>query len=323
MELDQLDKLIIAELDRNCRASNSEVARRLRINKNMVGYRLKNLENSGIVRGYYSIIDTYRLGYSSYRLYLKLQYSSPEKQKEIMEYLASLPSVWWTGLIQGHFTMGALVWAKNQGEFVDFWRNFNSKYRDFVEEARISVYCGLEQYSLPFAKEGKIGKAQADIISIGDSVKIDKTDAQLLKIIAGNARMPLLEIAKKLDVTPAAVRYRLNQLVKKKVIVAFRVNAAMDALGYTLYKADFNLKNMATYEQMVHFARQTPNVYYLDKSIGWADCEVEIYAASPNEFYETLERIRAKFADSIRDYSFFAYSKITKLLYVPEDLGKD
>ncbi len=320
MELDTLDKRIIAELDRDCRASNSDIARKLRINKNVVNYRLNNLEKNATIRGYYTIIDTYKLGYSSYRAYLKLQYAGPEKQKEIMDYLVSVSSVWWAGSIQGHFNIAVLVWAKNQKEFVDFWAAFNSRFRDNMAETVVSIYYGLEQYWLPFAKEILKRNAQPDAIGVGNRVKIDETDAKLLKIIASNARAPLLEIAHQLRVTPAAVRYRLKQLIRKNVIVAFRVNVAMDKLGYTLYKASFNLKDMVAYPKMLQYARQAPNIYYVDKSIGWADCEIEIYASSPAEFYNTMEKMRARFADSIRDFDFFAFSKITKLLYVPADL---
>ncbi len=321
--LDGLDKRIIAQLDMDARASNSEIARRLRINKNVVSYRLKNLEKNGIIRGYYTIIDTYKLGYSSYRAYLKLQYASPERQKEIMDYLVSVPLVWWAGEIQGHFNIAVLVWAKNQKEFVDFWEDFNSRYRDNLAETTVSIYHGLEQYRLPFAKEILKGEAKPDVIGVGETAEIDDADARLLKIIAANARMPLLEIAGGLGVTPAAVRYRLKQLIKRKIIVAFRVNVAMDRLGYTLYKASFNLRDMAAYGRIIEYARQTPNIYYVDKSIGWADCEIEIYALSPAEFYRTVERMRKRFADSMRDFDFFAYSKITKLLYVPADLGEN
>ncbi|MEM2138227.1 MAG: winged helix-turn-helix transcriptional regulator [Candidatus Anstonellaceae archaeon] len=320
MELESLDRRILAELDRNCRASNSEIARKLRINKNVVSYRLKNLEKNGTIRGYYAIIDTYKLGYSSYRAYLKLQYASPETQAEMMDYLVSVPSVWWAGFTHGHFNIGILVWVRNQKEFVDFWADFNAKFRDNVGEAVVSIYHGLEQYRLPFAKELMKGQVEPDAIGVGETVKIDHMDAELLKLIAADARMPLLDIAKRMGVTPAAVRYRLKLLLKKRIIVAFRVNVAMDKLGYTLYKADFNLKDMSAYPKMIEYARQSPNIYYVDKSIGLADCEIELYAKSPAEFYDALAKIRLRFADSIRDFDFFAYSKITKLLYVPADL---
>ena len=87
-----------------------------------------------------------------------------------------------------------------------------------------------------------------------------------------------------------------------------------------LYKADFNLKGMPKLHQMRQYALQSAGVFYIDHSIGWADFEMEVYASSASEFYSFLEKFRARFADSIRDFSFFTYSKIDKILYVPGDL---
>jgi hypothetical protein len=91
-------------------------------------------------------------------------------------------------------------------------------------------------------------------------------------------------------------------------------------LGYSVYKADFNLRDMKALPQMRQYAIQTPGVYYIDHSLGWADFEMEVYASSANEFYSLLEKFRSRFAASIRDYSVFTYSRIDKILYVPEDL---
>jgi DNA-binding Lrp family transcriptional regulator len=143
---------------------------------------------------------------------------------------------------------------------------------------------------------------------------------RLLKLIANDARASLLFLAGKLKLTPAAVRYRLRQLERKKVIAAYRANVAMDVLGYSLYKADFNLRDTGALPQMRQYALQSQGVFYIDRSIGWADFEMEIYASSASELYSFLEKFRQRFAHAIRDYSVFTYSKIDKMLYVPDDL---
>jgi DNA-binding Lrp family transcriptional regulator len=316
MELDRLDRRIISELDRDARASNSKIARALRINKNVVNYRIRQLEARGIIRGYYAIIDTFRLGYFAYRTYVRLQNAGPQKQKEMMDFLVSEPSVWWAGTIQSQFSLAFLAWGRKQADIISLWSAFNSRFRESIGDVRVSIYHGLEQLSLPFAG----GKTQPDSIGSDEPVSIDATDARLLKLIANDARAPLLSLSGKMRLTPAAVRYRLRQLERKKVIVAYRANVAMDRLGYSLYKADFNVRDMAVLKQMRQYALQSPGVFYIDKSIGWADFEMEVYASSAGEFYSFLEKFRARFASSIRGYSVFTYSKIDKMLYVPDDL---
>jgi len=316
MELDDLDRRIIAQLDSDARASNARIARQLRINKNVANYRINSLEARGIIRGYYAIIDTFRLGYFAYRAYLKLQNTGPQKQKEMMDFLIAEPSVWWAGTIQGQFGIAFLAWGRRQADIISFWSSFNSRFRDFIGDARVSVYHGLEQFSLPFAAT----RAGPDAVGADEPVKIDATDAKLLKLIANNARASLLSLAGKMKLTPAAVRYRLRQLEKRKVIVAYRANIAMDKLGYSLYKADFSVRDTAALPQMRQYALQSPGVFYIDHSFGWADFEMEVYASSAGEFYSFLEKFRSRFASSIRDYSFFTYSKIDKILYVPADI---
>ncbi len=316
--LDRLDELILAELDNDARQSNSQIAKKLKINKNVVNYRIKNLEKSAVIKGYYVVIDNYRLGYSSYRVYLKLHYTSPEKEKEIMAYLIKLPQTWWVGAIKGHFNIGALFGAKIQMEFVNTWREFNEKFRYYIEESRVVLYHGLDHYRLPFTKRHLREKAKTESVGLVDVVEVDGTDIALLRFIAANGRIALLEIAKQLNLTPAAIHYRLKQLIKKKVILGFRAIIDTAKLGYTLYKMDFDLNDLSAYDKMQKFAMEHEDIFYVDKTTGWADIEIDSYARSPERFYQILNEFRTKFAASITSYDFLIYSEITKLKYMPE-----
>lgn len=315
--LDVLDERVLAELDNDARQSNAQIARRLHVNKNVINYRIKNLEKIGIITGYYTVIDTYRLGYSAYRIYLKLQYASPEKEKEIMDYFVALSQTWWVGSIQGRFSIGALIWIKTQKEFVDIWQALQMKFRNFLEDVRVVIYHGLEHYRLPFAKRHLKERARVESIGVGQTIAVDSTDIALLRFIAARARASLLEVAQMLGVTPAAAHYRIRQLMKKRVILGYRAIVDTRKLGYTLYKMNINLRDMRAYEKMRRFAQEHGDIFYLDKTIGFADLEIEAYAQNPQQFYEIMNEIRTRFADVIWDCDFFAFSEITKLKYMP------
>lgn len=317
MEIDTTDKKLLAELDNNARQSNSKIAKKLRIGKNVVNYRIKNLEIDGVIQGYYTVINSYRLGYSSYRIYLKLQYASPEKEKEIVEYLVKLPQTRWVGFIKGEFNIGAVFLVKTQQELVDIWDKFNKKYHEYVYEPQICISYGLERYRLPFAKHYLKERGKTDSVHVGGSTSIDEKDTELLRLISGNARIPLLELATKLDLTPAAVQYRLKQLIKKELILGFRPILDMEKLGYTLYKIDINLKSASEYNKLRAFAREHEDIFCLVETVGWADIEFEVYAKSIHRFYEILDEIRTRFSNDIRNYNFFMYSRIIKFRYTP------
>ncbi|MBI5227467.1 Lrp/AsnC family transcriptional regulator [Candidatus Micrarchaeota archaeon] len=315
--LDSIDEKIISELDNDARKSSSQVAKRLHLAKSVVNYRIKRLERGGIIKRYYAVIDSYRLGYSSYRIYVGLRNASPVKEKEMIDYLAALSQTRWVGLIKGRYNLGIVFLIKNQSEFVALWEEFASRYREYFSETTVGISKGLERYRLPFAKKHLKTRAKIDEVGVGEIVKIDPVESKLLNILSGNAKLPLFDIAKQMQLSPAAINYRIKQLVKKKVLLGFRPILDMEKLGYTLYKVDFNLKTLSGYERMRKFATEQESVFCLVKTIGAPDVELEIYAKSTAEFYNILDLIRLKFEDVIVDYNFLMYADIIKFRYAP------
>ncbi len=62
------------------------------------------------------------------------------------------------------------------------------------------------------------------------SVEIDEIDYNLLNEIAVNARIPLIDLAEKLNCSSQTVNYRIKNLIKSGVIKAFRVNIDLSKL---------------------------------------------------------------------------------------------
>ncbi len=317
MELDTLDKKLLAELDNNARQSNSKIAKKLRIAKSVVNYRVRNLEKSGVILGYYTVINSYMLGYSSYRIYLKLKYTSPKKEAEIIDYLVGLAQTRWVGVIKGRFNIGVVFLVKTQEELVGIWDKFNERYHEHIYEPQICISYGLERYRLPFAKRYLKERGKTDAVQLGIRVEMTKTDTALLHLISGNARISLIELSEKLNLSPATVQYHLKQMINKKIVLGFRPILNMEKLGYTLYKIDFNIKNTSDYQKIRAFAHEHEDIFCLIKTIGWADAELEVYAQSTQRFYEILDEIRTRFDGVIRDHNFFMYSKIIKFRYTP------
>ncbi|HQY90934.1 MAG: Lrp/AsnC family transcriptional regulator [Caldilinea sp.] len=63
MNLDELDRRILIELQCEARIANAELARRLNLSPPAVHARLKRLEEEGLVRGYVALLDRERLGF--------------------------------------------------------------------------------------------------------------------------------------------------------------------------------------------------------------------------------------------------------------------
>ncbi|MFH2106568.1 MAG: winged helix-turn-helix transcriptional regulator [Candidatus Micrarchaeota archaeon] len=317
MNLDNLDWKILAELDNDARAPNTRIAKKLRTNKNVVNYRIQNLEKKGIIRGYYTIINAYKLGYQGYRLYLRFQYTDTQKEKEIMEYFIKQKNNWWISYLKGNWNMAILSWFRNQRELVGAMNEFFKQYRDFVEDYQLVVYYGIKHYRLPFTKKYLMGGAKKECMQADEKIETDKTEIEILKYLSTNGKASLIAIANKVNLTPSAVKYRIKQLLNKGIVLGFRPIFDIKKLGYLQYKLDINVKDTSIIEKIGKFAEEHDNVFYLDQTLGYADVELEVYVNDEKEFFQIIRDIRDKFSGNIKDHRFFLFEEITKIEYMP------
>ena len=85
--LDTKDKKIIEVIDYNSKMPLNEISKKTNLKKDTINFRIKKLEKDKIITLYYCVIDYYKLGFSSYKIYLKVKSSSKQK---IINYFMSM-----------------------------------------------------------------------------------------------------------------------------------------------------------------------------------------------------------------------------------------
>ena len=55
MDLDLKDRKILYELDKNCRQSNSQIANKVSLSKQVINYRIRRLEDNNIITNYQAL----------------------------------------------------------------------------------------------------------------------------------------------------------------------------------------------------------------------------------------------------------------------------
>ena len=66
-----------------------------------------------------------------------------------------------------------------------------------------------------------------------DIVKLDGIDKKILKMLMENSRRPILEIAKNIGISGAAIHQRLRKLEKQNLIIGSGIKVNTKILGYT------------------------------------------------------------------------------------------
>ena len=76
-KLDLKDRKILYHLDFNSRQSFSKLGRKVGLHKDVIGYRLKRLQEKGIIKGFFTVINYPKIGFNYYRFYFSFAKQNP------------------------------------------------------------------------------------------------------------------------------------------------------------------------------------------------------------------------------------------------------
>src|SRR3989344_8587939 len=123
LKLDKKDKDLLYLLDVNGRLTYSQLAKRTKMSKQLVKYRIERLENDGFIKGYFAMIDTSRLGFTTFRVYLKFRNLKHKKRNELIKYFKEQNSIWAVVLIAGKWDIALGISVKDIYDFYNIWEN--------------------------------------------------------------------------------------------------------------------------------------------------------------------------------------------------------
>jgi len=110
-------------------------------------------------------------------------------------------------------------------------------------------------------------------------MNIDALDEQILQMIAGNARIPFLEVARACHVSGAAIHQRIQKLTQQGVIKGSQFVFDPEILGYeTCAFVGLFLKDPSDFDRVVEELRNIPEVVECHYTTGTYDMFIKIYA---------------------------------------------
>lgn len=325
-KLDRKDREILYQLDLDARQPNSMIAKKVRASKEVVGYRIRRMEHEGVIRGYYVVVDMTRLGCQNARIFIKLKNAGPGEEAEAIAYFEKNPRCWWVNSISGSFTdMGVAFWVRDLNDFHCFKEELLDKFGAKTEFYSESYYSKIHFWRRKYLSSRAQPPNYCLIPGNSAAVAYDRKDLALLSALSKNARMPTMELASLAGLSPTAVRYRLDTLRKKGVILGFRPQISFPKTGYQWYKVEFKLEDNRAKGKMLSYFGEHPNIVWAYESVGGgAGIEIEMEVESHQKFREITDAIRAKFKDAIRTYNYYMWSAEHKLVFFPppEFFGK-
>ena len=131
MTLDLKDKKILFELDKDSNASFSEIAKKVRLSKEVVFHRINRLVEKKIILKFHTVPASYRFGLTAYKVYLRLSDISKENWDTLVNYLIKNKKVFWIGTCKGRWDLIFGIWAKTIEDFFTIHDQILDKFNKY------------------------------------------------------------------------------------------------------------------------------------------------------------------------------------------------
>jgi Lrp/AsnC family leucine-responsive transcriptional regulator len=319
VDLDLKDRKLLYELDCDSRQTIQQLAKKIGLSKDAVKYRINRLLKDEIIKSFNAVIDTGKLGFTSFRLFLKFYQLSPEKEKEILNFLQKNKNLVWFVQVEGNWDINTWFLYKSLEEMNSFWIEFLAKFNNYVEKREFGIYSNVTYFSRAYLLKIEKNIFSMPIISLPKGEKLDKSDLKIIELLSKNARISIVDIAQGTSLTSKTIINKIRRLEKDKIIVGYRAEFNLEKLGLKYYKIHISTFNSTPekIKQFKQYIQQNPNIIYHDEVLGGYDIEIEIQIENENRLRELIEDIRKRFSNIIKDYEVLHYYKEHRLRFFP------
>ncbi|MGD9276468.1 MAG: winged helix-turn-helix transcriptional regulator [Candidatus Pacearchaeota archaeon] len=313
IKLDKKDRLIIQTLLENARTTLPILSKITNLSKNSIINRMKNYEKIGLTNGSSTFIAMHRLGLEFFSIGIKTKMTLLQKEK----FIEQLKKINFVNqilvLASSHWDFFIRVYAKDSKHFDKLITQI-SKFKGIVSMDIIPVeewnflptkYLAPELNLNKYTK--KLDTSFQKTFSLTDKnrkISFDKKDLEILNALSGNTRIPLIDIASKIKISPDAVKYRINNLIKNKIIENFFININPFLLGYNAYLFAFQIFNREKINEIVkHLATHPKCTGVIKTNSNW-NLLGAVLIKDTKELKEFEEKFFSKFENYIHNYEF-------------------
>jgi len=137
---------------------------------------------------------------------------------------------------------------------------------------------------------------------------IDLLDKKLLQLLIQDGRLDYAKIAKKTGTSLERIKYRINRLINKKIILGFRTILNYKAIGYTEYTVFIKLKklNKETRKAAEEFLKKHPFTLWVGTCVGEYDLRINVIAKNPEQLKKTMDEIEKGLIQEIKEYNILS-----------------
>lgn len=118
---------------------------------------------------------------------------------------------------------------------------------------------------------------------------LDKLDKKILCLIAEDARIPFLEVARECKVSGAAIHQRIQKLTNLGVLKGSQFVIDPEKIGFeTCAYMGLNLKNPENFDEVVEALKKIPEIVECHYTTGEYDLFIKVYAHNNHHLLDII-----------------------------------
>ena len=297
IKLDAFDKKILEILIENSREQISTIAKKIRLGRENVHYRINRFVKLGLIKEFNAILNEENLGLSHYVVFLELVKLEEKTEKQIIDYLKNSLFMSWIGISAGKWSLVFdIVIYEEDSNLEKTLKDFLKKFGNFVDEYKVLRLSESEYFASKL-----IGKTN-NLISISkkkDKSKLDKTDFKILSLLNQDSRKTLVDISTKTNLTPNGVNNRIKKLTENNIISGYTISIDWKKLDYEWFTIQIKLnKHEEEIEKEIkNFFRNHKKVVFYYKYLGGSwDFDIGVLVQNSNQLREFINEYRRNFS---------------------------
>jgi len=308
---DVKDKKILVLLSENSRMPISKIAKKVRLSRETTHYRIKRMEQKGIILDYIPDLDFKKLGFETFTIFMLLNEKDQEKQKDLIEFLKKHPNT--VSLIEfsDRWDLEWRLIAKNIDDFDPISAEISNKFSGIIME-KTKLISVKEYRSIILPYDFNERKYLRKKTKKKGKIKIDNQDMRILRALSKNSRQSNYELAKKVKLSADSIRIRIKKLLDQDVIKRFTILLDFQALGLDWYTFYIQVRFFSGDKELKfkEFIKNHPHILRATKTLGMSDLLISIIAQNTKEFHDTIKEIKYKFSDILLNYeTLIAYEQ--------------
>lgn len=133
LDFDEKDKQIARILHSNARAKLTEISAKTGIPVDTVKYRIKKMEQNGIIKRYRLVLDTSKLGYHRYEIFIRCINLTDPIISKFKEYAKQNPNIEYFSRCVGSWDIEFTVHFKTDTELRNFVLDVKKQFGDYIK----------------------------------------------------------------------------------------------------------------------------------------------------------------------------------------------